>query len=290
MPNNLRDDNVIIIVIVICLVTPVGLVIWWTTNDFNFPPMIVAILLGISTAALTYRYLGGTDGAGLSVGALKLFGSGAMLLGTTLVTNSYLADQMNPDTKPLRLSELRRQAAEKSESIERLNKENRELKEKIAEKVRTDEDALLDRVRNIQPGSDIGRRIQEIFKQEQGPFAEVKRKLKLRTTIADKPRDVDSFFACDRANLRNERARFSSIRKIGGDAALETVEATYQGKIASAQCDDSTFLFDVQLSCAAGAKLFPDKISGCNSTNAAQWIDPKATRTFEVSVEVLNVP
>jgi hypothetical protein len=60
------------------------------------PPIVVSFLLATGLAALTYRYLGGIQGASLKVGSLKLGGALAALVGIALLVNSRLVSQVQP--------------------------------------------------------------------------------------------------------------------------------------------------------------------------------------------------
>jgi hypothetical protein len=61
----------------------------------NVPPIVVSFLLATGLAALTYKYLGGIEGASFAVGALKLGGTLAALVGIALLINSQLMKQIS---------------------------------------------------------------------------------------------------------------------------------------------------------------------------------------------------
>jgi hypothetical protein len=60
---------------------------------YPVPPITTSFLLATGLAALTYRYLGGIQGATFSVGALKLGGALAALVGIAMLINQTLAKQ-----------------------------------------------------------------------------------------------------------------------------------------------------------------------------------------------------
>jgi hypothetical protein len=60
---------------------------------YPVPPITTSFLLATGLAALAYRYLGGIQGATFSVGALKLGGALAALVGIALLINQTLAKQ-----------------------------------------------------------------------------------------------------------------------------------------------------------------------------------------------------
>src|SRR5437660_9437431 len=60
------------------------------------PAILISFLLATGLAALTYRYLGGIQGASFAIGALKLTGSLGALVGIGLLINSRLELQVHP--------------------------------------------------------------------------------------------------------------------------------------------------------------------------------------------------
>jgi hypothetical protein len=60
----------------------------------NVPPIVVSFLLSTGLAALAYRYLGGIQGASFTVGALKLTGALAALVGIAWFINGKLVSQV----------------------------------------------------------------------------------------------------------------------------------------------------------------------------------------------------
>ncbi len=62
----------------------------------NVPPIVVSFLLATGLAALTYRYLGGIPGTSLTIGALKLGGTLAALVGIALLINNQLVPEVQP--------------------------------------------------------------------------------------------------------------------------------------------------------------------------------------------------
>lgn len=62
---------------------------------YRIPSIDVAAMLATGIAALTYRYLGGTQGNSFTVGAFKTVGSVAVFVGVAWFINSYLDKQIN---------------------------------------------------------------------------------------------------------------------------------------------------------------------------------------------------
>lgn len=61
---------------------------------YNVPPITTSYLLATGLAALAYRFLGGIGGASLTVGALKLGGALAALVGIATLINNALVGQI----------------------------------------------------------------------------------------------------------------------------------------------------------------------------------------------------
>lgn len=61
---------------------------------YNIPPITTSYLLATGLAALAYRFLGGIPGTSLTVGALKLGGALAALVGIATLVNNSLVNQI----------------------------------------------------------------------------------------------------------------------------------------------------------------------------------------------------
>ena len=61
---------------------------------YPIPPITTSFLLATGLAALAYRFLGGIPGASVTVGALKLGGALAALVGIALIVNNALSRQL----------------------------------------------------------------------------------------------------------------------------------------------------------------------------------------------------
>lgn len=298
------DDFVIIVVLAITLVTPIILVVWWTVEDRLFPPMLISILFGIAIATLTYRYLGGTEKSEFRVGALKLAGSAAMLLGTTLLTNYGLSKQMTLELRPNLVSELQAQVvklrAEQSsleskqkdernidgEQILKMKAENSRLAEQLKTKEREMDGRLVELVAKLTPDSEAGRNILDLYKKREGPFSSRKRFFDTSIRVVDKPRDADAFFACSDLKLAGEDIQLT--RLVDGSSDSVAINAKQQGVISDLFCNPKTGTraYSIQISCEGGKILFPDHISGCGQDGGAQWVSDK--RNFDVRIEVLS--
>jgi hypothetical protein len=66
----------------------------------KIPPITASFLLATGLAALTYRYLGGIQGASFTVGTLKMGGALAALVGIAMLINHSLVPQVPPPPPP----------------------------------------------------------------------------------------------------------------------------------------------------------------------------------------------
>lgn len=281
------DDVVLWLVIVFCLSVPVALVIHWTLNDTLYPPMLVSILLGIGTAALTYRYLGGTRGSEFQVGALKVAGSAAMLLGTAAFTNWGLAEQMTKDHGPRSISALEAKNRALREEAEHSEQTIRDLQAELESQTQVTQEGLLQRVAELTPDSFAGRGILDLASKGSGPFSKVKRSISANATVTEGPRGVSDFHACTDLGLVNESVRIYASNTDGELTSERSIEGRQTGRLSTDQCASRNATFRLRLSCEMGRALFPEHITACTSDGNVGWKDVRAPRTFPVSIEVL---
>jgi len=90
MPGQLSGEDKV--VICFSLLGLIGSVILYR---LGFPPVMVSIFLSAGITALVYRFLGGIQGASFGVGALKLSGTIAALVGIAYWVNS--TNQLQPN-------------------------------------------------------------------------------------------------------------------------------------------------------------------------------------------------
>jgi hypothetical protein len=89
LPKLSADDIVVVVFAGIGLGGGIVLALWTTA-----PPIITSFLFSTGIAALIYRFLGGIQGTSFRVGALKLTGTAAFLVGIALLINPYLVAQL----------------------------------------------------------------------------------------------------------------------------------------------------------------------------------------------------
>ena len=87
---NLSSDDVVVIIFA-CIGLGGGVLLALHTNA---PPIITSFLFSTGVTALIYRFLGGIQDTSYVVGALKLGGTGACLVGIALLINPYLESEL----------------------------------------------------------------------------------------------------------------------------------------------------------------------------------------------------
>lgn len=88
------------VVVVVFAVLGVGGAVALQIMSKTVAPVIVSYLMATGLAALAYRFLGGIEGTTtLTVGALKLTGALAALVGVAMLVNQQLASQVKPPSE-----------------------------------------------------------------------------------------------------------------------------------------------------------------------------------------------
>lgn len=277
-----KDDVVLWIVIAFCILCPVILL---TLSGFGFfyPPMLSAVLLGIAVAALTYRYLGGTNGSQFSVGVLKVTSSAALLLGTTWFTNQGFSEQMDIENSAVRLVQAKKDHEALAGEHAIIKGQLAEARQRIEMLSAKSVDESLAQVGQLDPASPLGSKLVEMARKRLGPFSEVQRTLRINATSGPL-KDENGFNACAALRLNGEGVRISSLN--GDDARV--VNLRQAGLIESVLCQKDDRKFDVQVACKAGQVLFPLHIAGCTDSGEVKWVTPGGQRSFPVHVEVLS--
>ncbi|WP_299007199.1 hypothetical protein [uncultured Shewanella sp.] len=85
-----EDIVVIIAIVMTLLLAPVLTVLWYLKEPILVPPPIIAIFLGIAVSSILYRFLGGIHNASLTIGALRVTGSAAILIFVAWWSNDEL--------------------------------------------------------------------------------------------------------------------------------------------------------------------------------------------------------
>ena len=281
-----HDDHVLWVVIGFCLVVPVILVTIWQFTGKYYPPMLLSILLGIAVAALTYRYLGGSQGSVFSVGALKIVGSAALLIGTAYLANSGLTQQMDVNDSVNRLRNAESTISTLASDNKKINAELQKITHDLDLERTKNCQIIIEEIEKLAPDTLLGSRLAGMARKRLGPFSEIARESIVRISVAG-VKNQGSFHACDDLKLKGEYVRF--VRDAGEQSPSQNdpVSGRQTGHISLDQCAKSDRKFDIQISCADGWKLFPEHISGCDDAGAVKWKVPGGPRVFSASAVVL---
>jgi hypothetical protein len=286
MNGNNRDDIVLWIVISFCLITPVVLTSLWAYGDKYYPPMLMAVLLGIAVAALTYRYLGGTSSSSFSIGVLKVAGSAALLLGTTYITHQGFSREILPSVPPNRLAIVEKERDDSKNREKDIAGKLEQCKLDLEKAERRSKDILIGEIEKVSPSSDLGQKLADMAARGKGPFAVVIKSLKARATVIK--RDKGKFSVCSSLGFAaSDQLRLSRTYDKSEEGTLQ-VAGSPTGIIATAKCDESPRSFDIQIGCKDGSILFPEHILSCGNEGEVGWKYTKGERTFEVLVEVMR--
>lgn len=82
------------IVVAVFAILGVGGAVFLPLHYNNIPPIITSFLLATGLAALTYRFLGGIQGASFAMGSLKLGGTLAALVGIAMLIDHALGAEI----------------------------------------------------------------------------------------------------------------------------------------------------------------------------------------------------
>lgn len=268
----LLDDIVICLIIPICLGISLFLAYALVERQQEYPPTLIAVFLGIGVAALTYRFLGGAADTEFKIGLLKLGGAAALLVGVTWFIGSAIRSEQG-------MFETRKEFSEEIAQLEASNttlrSENNKLiaqrldeRTKASDIKRQGDDYVLDQVKARRGDDPLISKLRRMVLSETGPFRSTIRELPAKIVLSA---SVDEF----RYNICEDKFEdlykdltvnpvVSFARAQGDDGDVVRIRLTRQGLIDQGACSRPNRDFDVQLSCAAGLKLFPDMILSCS--------------------------
>lgn len=268
------DDIVIIVTVALSFLAAIIFAVMMSHGQF-FPPTLLAMLLGISISALTYRFLGGTDGTKFSIGLLGLGGSAALLLGTTWFVGDRLKSEFKiyDDYKSYR-NEIDRLKADILERDTRLAETDAKLAvmdEKLRKMPAAQIELSLDYIKKLNPSDDLVGAIRRMVKTGEHPFPETLKTMPARIAIVGTIGDKSVYNICrDTYSKLYEKVDANSFIRISrskgedGEPVSEAVDRA--GFIDDDICTSSKRQFDVQIGCATALRLFADKVLNCAQT------------------------
>lgn len=263
--------------IVICVTIALGLTISFyflyatVVHGTEYPPSAIGAFFGLAIAALTYRFLGGTQTTEVSFGLLKLTGSAALLLGSTFVLGSWIAKERKlfADSANYReeIISLNKELAATNIDIAQKNKRILQLQRDLRNAPGARGQYTLDEIKQLEPGDSFVRDLRQMVLGKQGPFREVIREMQVTVAVVGIPGEV--YNICQKkydelyqgVSVPDTRLRIA--RSVGAQANEEFSIAQRRGFIGSDICNSSPRDFEIQISCPIAEKLFSDVITSC---------------------------
>jgi hypothetical protein len=268
------DDIVIILTVALSFVAAIIFSVMMSRGQF-FPPTLLAMLLGVSVSALTYRFLGGTDGTKFSVGLLGLGGSAALLLGITLLVGERLKSEFKIyDDSRAYLNEIKALGAgiaTRDSQLADAAKEISALEDKIRKLPQTRIELNLDYIKKLNPGDDLIATLKRMVRTGEYPFVDTLKRMPARVAVVGTIGDRATYNICRntyddlyRNSDPNSFMRISRSKGEDGEPVSELLDRA--GFIDEDICTSSKRQFDVQIGCAAAMRLFSDKVKSCAET------------------------
>lgn len=270
------DDVVICLALLLGFSTSLVMLIANQSWGTHFPASMIAFFAAVSVAALIYRFLGGSGDAQFRMGVLQITGSAAILFGATWFLGGQIKDestlfQTDGEYAP-KLAEKQAALNRAKEDVARLIEEKRDLESKLTEVSKGRNGDMIGQIRSMRPDDPTISNIRRMIANEDPPFQETLRQLPARVTLNDAMTNANVYRICldtqvslfQNLDTQKDRLRMRRNRADGNTGYVDMVRG---GTIENAQVctlparDRS---FDIQITCADAAQLFPDRIIRCN--------------------------
>lgn len=212
----LIDDIVICVTVALCLLIGLFLAYSITERGLDYPPTLVTLFLGISVAALTYRFLGGTSGTEFSVGLLKVGGSAALLLGITFLVGNALRSEMdmfeNDQGYRDEIDRMRKESAGRLEQINQKEGEISRLTQELAASRSSRVTYNIDQIKKLSPEDEFARSIKRMVDGQEGPFRATIRDIEARVALVAMPGDANLYNIAKTRSVKYMKAVASLTR------------------------------------------------------------------------------
>jgi hypothetical protein len=252
----------------------------------GFPSVIVAVLLGIAVATISYAFLGGVEGSGFKFAAGKLAGAAAVIAAVYFLIAGPLDKNMNTVKD---ISEGKR-AIEKFAPVQgALTDAQRNLKlcNSGLEIANTRSvEACLVAVRDSDAADDLGTGILDIYKDGAGPFKRVVSRGRFKARFHKDVPD-GTFWYCSSKNpeLAKKNLLFEYVSQPSDPATQWELKAG--DDIGHGRCSSTNppLEFDVQLGCDAAKALLGLQ---CDNGRGVGWTDATPNKVYDLPVTVMN--
>jgi hypothetical protein len=249
-------------------------------GHFYSPPIVVAFFLALSASALTYRFLGGSDGATFKLGPLQLTGTAAVFIGTLWFVNAQLATQMDVDNSPAKYQQARVVLSNLKAKVEELEADANSAKAKINvltrenERLRSSADlGSINAIAGLGPDDDFAQKLIAMAKRHEGPWRSVSKERKVTVSVAGYLTGARAA-ACEDLQFRGQKVQIVSLLlQDGENIRSESPVSPESWERISAEFCGTGRQFDVQVSCAIASKLFTNRVLACRSDGEPAWKD-----------------
>ncbi|MDQ2701362.1 MAG: hypothetical protein M3Y70_00790 [Pseudomonadota bacterium] len=274
-----QADWVIVAAVAFGVVAAILLLLLGQLAHVYSPPVVVSVFLALSVSALTYRFLGGSDGATFKLGPLQLAGTAAVFVGVMWFVNAQMSKQLDIDNSQAKYQEARAKIVALNERYEQLESnlqaatnEINSLEAEGASQLKLNQLGSIDAIRNLDPKSDFAKSLVEMSSSKTGPWREEFDEIKVTVSVAGYLQGRGAA-ACDDPRLREGGVSLVSLVLLNG----ENIRSTEPVMVPSFQRVSTEFCgpdrkFDLQVSCALASEIFTKQIVTCSNGNAA-WQD-----------------
>lgn len=263
--------------IVICVAIALGLIISFyflyasVVHGTEFPPSAIGAFFGLSIAALTYRFLGGTETTEVKFGVLKLTGSAALLLGSTYVLGTWIAKERKlfADSAIYReeIASLEQDLTGAREQVEQRNKRVAQLERHARNAPGARGVLTIEEIKDLSPNDPFVRNLKQMVQGKQRPFQDTIREMQLAVAVVQIPGDTynicQSSFDRLHEGVTVPSTRLRLSRSVGEDANEVSIIAERRGRIGEDVCSSPQRDFELQISCQIAERLFADVITSC---------------------------
>lgn len=269
----LIDDIVICVTVAMCLGIALFLAYLLVQRGYGYPPTLITLFLGIAVAALTYRFLGGTDGTTVSIGLLKVGGSAALLLGTTFIIGDRIRAELdifeNDDAYRARIDALEKESTVRLKRLGEKDGRIAELEQKMQELPAAQSLYNLERIKKLDPNDPLISGIRQLVEAQEGAFRQTVNDIEVRVALSAMPNDQPLYNICGDAADKlygaatNRNPKILAFRSAGSDAVPVSIKLERKGRIGDDVCQKPGRDFDIQIGCLAALTLFPDMLKNC---------------------------
>lgn len=270
--DKLLDNVVICVTVMLSLILALFFAYSLVERHADYPPTLISIFLGLCVAALTYRFLGGTDGTTFQVGILKLGGSAALLIGTTWFLSERIKAEMNIlDTSAGYRTQIEQLAATVStrgaEVVDR-DQKIQQLQTTIEQMPNQAASASIEQIKKMTPNDPLIKAIRRMVDSQEKPFSQTIRDMTVRVAMVAMPGDAALYNICPDTfgQLYKDVDPNTYIlvsRSVGADGEEVSDKLDRRGRIDNDICSSPRRDFDLQIGCASARKFFPEVVATC---------------------------